>query len=250
MEEKKEIRLKLIEGDVMVKRLPIRKGRYIEYERSLKRLLPWIVDKIEEHGTIKIGRRNLTKELGKEFEHKSFSAVYNGLKFILFYKGIVVETGTATLEEGMDKVFILRKKNRGDHLPSSLKRLEYKPAWRSEPTEPVRVEPVRVSSRPVESVKKESFEIKENNIIGKYHKYSDVINKIGLIPKLKSFLTKEDIVELDAEELIKDMGLTGRRPQSVLNGLRCVLYPEGIKVRYHSHKTIAAWDQIFIFEKT
>ena len=62
-------------------------------------------------------------------------------------------------------------------------------------------------------------------------------------------MKNKDIIELDAEDLIKDMGFIGRQPRSVLNGLRYILAPEGIKVRYHSHKTHAAWDQIFIFEK-
>ncbi len=123
----------------------------------------------------------------------------------------------------MEKIFVLRKKRYGDQLPSSLKRLEYNPTM-----------------API-------FETNENNI--KYQKYSHVINKIGLIPKLKSLLTKKDIVELDAEDLIKEMGFKGRMPQSILTGLRYILYPEGIKVRYHSHKTMTIWDKIFIFEK-
>jgi hypothetical protein len=63
----------------------------------------------------------MAKELGPEFEKYKYGSLYQGLRYVLFYKGFMISIGT---HRDGDKVFIIREKMEGDKLAPTYRELE------------------------------------------------------------------------------------------------------------------------------
>lgn len=97
------------------------KKRFGKYARAMTKLVPWLYDSIDQScdKQIRIRLRDIAKEMGSEFEKKSNSAIYWGIKFVLFNEGIIVDTGNSQKDEYM---LVMRRRREQDQLPSSLKK--------------------------------------------------------------------------------------------------------------------------------
>lgn len=93
--------------------------KYIKYAQAVAPHVAWLKDQIKNSidGKIRIKIRDIAKVLGPEFEKKSDTAIYWGLKFVLFHEGIVVDTGTAL---DKSRLIVLREATDKDVLPPSL----------------------------------------------------------------------------------------------------------------------------------
>lgn len=118
-----EVQLVPIE-EVQVGRGTKTKGeKYGKYAQAIAKLVPWIKEQIAKSadGKIRIRSKDIAKEMGLEFEKKSDTAIYWGLKFVLFHEGIVVDTGTA---KDRSKLLVMREGTEKDVLPPSLTRVK------------------------------------------------------------------------------------------------------------------------------
>lgn len=106
---------------VLVKRGKTKGEKYAKYAEAISPLLGWIRENIEKSldGKIRVRIKDISKEMGPEFEKKSDTAIYWGLKYVLFQDGLVVETGSSIARE---KLLIIRKGTPEDKLPPSLVR--------------------------------------------------------------------------------------------------------------------------------
>lgn len=97
------------------------KRKYGKYARAISKLTPWLYEHINQSPDKKIivKIRDIAKEMGSEFEKKSDSAIYWGVKYVLFHEGIVVDIGTSKKDERM---LVMRIRNEEDQLPPSLKK--------------------------------------------------------------------------------------------------------------------------------
>lgn len=97
----------------------MKRKRYPEYAKAISdELLPTIKKGIAESkdGMVRIKINDVTKSLGEDFISKSQTTIYWGLKYVLFFEEIVVNTGTTKTGE---KIFIFRNKKPGEVLPPS-----------------------------------------------------------------------------------------------------------------------------------
>lgn len=94
--------------------------KYARYAQAVAHLIPWLTEQIEKSpdGKIRIRIKDIAKEMGSEFEKKGNTAMYWGLKFVLFHNGIVVNMGGSDKQE--NKLLLLRKGTDADKLPASL----------------------------------------------------------------------------------------------------------------------------------
>lgn len=99
------------------------KRRYSRYDLAISRLVPWLCERIDENPekNIRVKMEDIAKEMGPKFERKSHTAFYQGVKFVLFYNGIVVDKG---LNKDDQHILIMRRRNEEDELPSYLKKRE------------------------------------------------------------------------------------------------------------------------------
>lgn len=92
--------------------------KYGKYADALAPHIDSIKRKIanSKDGTIQMKIASMAKRLGMLDRHKT--TIYSGVKYILFYKGIIVATGTKNGESFL----IMREKNNKDRLPPSMVR--------------------------------------------------------------------------------------------------------------------------------
>lgn len=93
--------------------------KYGKYAQSIAKDVMWLKDQIAESPDkkIRIKVRDMANAMGGEFVKKSDTAIYWGLKFVLFHEGIVVDTGTA---KDKSKLLVMRTATPEDKLPPSL----------------------------------------------------------------------------------------------------------------------------------
>ncbi len=104
---------------------PKKKTKFGKYAEAIERtnLVPWLRESIEKSSDkyVRILTREIAREMGEEFEEKSEAAIYWGVKFILFHEDIIVDIGMSNNDESM---LVMRKRNKEDKLPYSLKNIE------------------------------------------------------------------------------------------------------------------------------
>lgn len=100
---------------------------FMNYQKAVKKinLLGWIKEEIDKRPerTIVVKISDVAKELGPSFEKYKYGSLYQGLRYVLFYNGFTISTGT---HKDGDKVFIIKEKKEGDKLAPSYRELEKK----------------------------------------------------------------------------------------------------------------------------
>ncbi len=100
---------------------------FMNYQKAVKKinLLGWIKEEIDKRPerTIVVKISDVAKELGPSFEKYKYGSLYQGLRYVLFYNGFTISTGT---HKDGDKVFIIKEKKEGDRLAPSYRELEIK----------------------------------------------------------------------------------------------------------------------------
>jgi hypothetical protein len=93
--------------------------KYGKYAQSIAKDVMWLKDQITESPDkkIRLKVRDIANAMGGDFAKKSDTAIYWGLKFVLFHEGIVVDTGTA---KDKSKLLVMRTATPEDKLPPSL----------------------------------------------------------------------------------------------------------------------------------
>lgn len=93
--------------------------KYGKYAQAIASHVKWLLDQIKESADHKIRVKaiDIKKVMGPTFEKLSDTAVYWGLKFVLFHEGIVVESGKA---KDKSMLLIMREGTEKDVLPPSL----------------------------------------------------------------------------------------------------------------------------------
>lgn len=112
--------IELIDAEEVIGRRGRTKGdKYGKYAEAIKSHIDWIREKIEESkdGHIRAKAKDIAKEMGQDFVGRDERSIYNGLRYVLFNEGIVVELGTHT--DG-DKLLIMRLATEEDRLPQHL----------------------------------------------------------------------------------------------------------------------------------
>lgn len=96
--------------------------KYGKYAQAIARNVSWLKEQIaiSPDDKIRLKVRDIAKVMGPEFEKKSDTAIYWGLKFVLFHEGIVVDTGTA---KDKSKLLVMRMATPDDKLPPSLSKV-------------------------------------------------------------------------------------------------------------------------------
>jgi hypothetical protein len=93
--------------------------KYGKYAQAIAKDVMWLKEQITESPDkkIRLKVRDIANAMGGEFVKKSDTAIYWGLKFVLFHEGIVVDTGTA---KDKSKLLVMRTATPEDKLPPSL----------------------------------------------------------------------------------------------------------------------------------
>jgi len=93
--------------------------KYGKYAQSIAKDVSWLKEQIAESPDekIRIKVRDMANAMGGDFVKKSDTAIYWGLKFVLFHEGMVVDTGTA---KDKSKLLVMRTATPEDKLPPSL----------------------------------------------------------------------------------------------------------------------------------
>lgn|SRR3990167_11344755 len=96
--------------------------KYGKYAQAVAKDVRWLLDQIDESPDkkIRIKVRDIANAMGGDFTKKSDTAIYWGLKFVLFHEGIVVDTGTA---KDKSKLLVMRRGTPEDKLPPSLSKV-------------------------------------------------------------------------------------------------------------------------------
>lgn len=96
--------------------------KYGKYAQSIAKDVIWLKDQIaaSPDEKIRIKVRDMANAMGGDFAKKSDTAIYWGLKFVLFHEGIVVDTGTA---KDKSKLLVMRTATADDKLPPSLSKV-------------------------------------------------------------------------------------------------------------------------------
>lgn len=94
---------------------------YVKYRKAVERsgIVSWLLAELEKDPKIKVKSVDVAKELGSEFANKSPTSIQWGLKYVLYFKGIIV--ATAVHVDGSE-VLTFRKKGKNDRLPDSLEK--------------------------------------------------------------------------------------------------------------------------------
>lgn len=105
--------------EVQVGRGKTKGEKYGKYAQAIAPNVRWLLERIRESpdGKIRVKVKDIAKVMGADFEKKSDTAIYWGLKFVLFHEGIVVDTGTA---KDKSKLLVMRQATPDDKLPPSL----------------------------------------------------------------------------------------------------------------------------------
>lgn len=93
--------------------------KYGKYAQSIAKDVIWLKEQIatSPDEKIRVKVRDMAQAMGGDFVKKSDTAIYWGLKFVLFHEGIVVDTGTA---KDRSKLLVMRMSTLDDKLPPSL----------------------------------------------------------------------------------------------------------------------------------
>lgn len=93
--------------------------KYGKYAQAVAKDVIWLKDQIaaSPDEKIRLKVRDMANAMGGDFAKKSDTAIYWGLKFVLFHEGIVVDTGTA---KDKSKLLVMRTATADDKLPPSL----------------------------------------------------------------------------------------------------------------------------------
>lgn len=93
--------------------------KYGKYAQAIAKEVGWLKDQISASPDkkIRLKVRDIANAMGPEFAKKSDTAIYWGLKFVLFHEGLVVDTGTA---KDKAKLLVIRVATPEDKLPPSL----------------------------------------------------------------------------------------------------------------------------------
>jgi hypothetical protein len=93
--------------------------KYGKYAQSIAKDVGWLKEQIiaSPDKKIRLKVRDIANAMGPEFVKKSDTAIYWGLKFVLFHEGLVVDTGTA---KDKSKLLVIRTATPEDKLPPSL----------------------------------------------------------------------------------------------------------------------------------
>lgn len=93
--------------------------KYAKYAVAIAPHVNWLKEQIDasETGLIRVRSKDVAATMGEDFVKRNATSIYWGLKYSLFQKGIVVDTGT--LKTG-DKLLAMRYAKEGDKLPPSL----------------------------------------------------------------------------------------------------------------------------------
>lgn len=96
--------------------------KYGKYAQAIAKDVAWLKDQVDTSPDkkIRLKVRDIAKEMGPEFDKKSDTAIYWGLKFVLFHEGMVVDTGTA---KDKSKLLVMRMATAEDKLPPSLSKV-------------------------------------------------------------------------------------------------------------------------------
>jgi predicted type IV restriction endonuclease/RNA polymerase subunit RPABC4/transcription elongation factor Spt4 len=92
--------------------------RYGKYKTAIVPIIPWIKKQINSNndGIARVKISDMTKVMGSEFEKKSNTSIYWGLKYTLFEYDVIVDMCT---HDG-DKLLVMRTRANDDELPPSL----------------------------------------------------------------------------------------------------------------------------------
>lgn len=112
--------------EVQVGRGKTKGEKYGKYAQAIAPHVRWLLDRIKDSPDkkIRIKVRDIAKVMGPEFDKKSDTAIYWGLKFVLYHEGIVVDTGTA---KDKSKLLVMREATEKDVLPPSLAKYKEPP---------------------------------------------------------------------------------------------------------------------------
>lgn len=93
--------------------------KYGKYAQAIAKDVTWLKEQIatSPDKKIRLKVRDIANAMGPDFAKKSDTAIYWGLKFVLFHEGIVIDTGTA---KDKGKLLIMRFATPDDKLPPSL----------------------------------------------------------------------------------------------------------------------------------
>lgn len=93
--------------------------KYGKYAQAVAKDVIWLKEQIaaSPDEKIRLKVRDMANAMGGDFAKKSDTAIYWGLKFVLFHEGIVVDTGTA---KDKSKLLVMRTATADDKLPPSL----------------------------------------------------------------------------------------------------------------------------------
>ena len=93
--------------------------KYGKYAQAIAKDVNWLQEQIAESPDkkIRLKVRDIANAMGGDFTKKSDTAIYWGLKFVLFHEGMVVDTGTA---KDKSKLLVMRIATPEDKLPPSL----------------------------------------------------------------------------------------------------------------------------------
>lgn len=93
--------------------------KYGKYAQAIAKEVGWLKEQIaaSQDKKIRLKNRDIANAMGPEFAKKSDTAIYWGLKFVLFHEGLVVDTGTA---KDKSKLLVIRMATPEDKLPPSL----------------------------------------------------------------------------------------------------------------------------------
>ena len=99
------------------------KERYSAYRTGISPYMKILKEQIEDSkdGIIRIDLEDIKKLIG--MRKKSKSAIYEGLKYVLFDEGVDIVVGLGQTLNGND-VLTMRKKRISDKLPSAMKRIK------------------------------------------------------------------------------------------------------------------------------
>ena len=96
--------------------------KYGKYAQAIAKDVTWLKDQVDTSPDkkIRVKVRDIAKAMGPEFDKKSDTAIYWGLKFVLFHEGMVIDTGTA---KDKSKLLVMRMATPEDKLPPSLSKV-------------------------------------------------------------------------------------------------------------------------------
>lgn len=111
--------IELIGIEEVVGRIRTKKEKYGKYVDHLKKHIEWIKENVRESkdGHIRMKVKDLAKEMGPEFVERDERSIYNGVRYVLFNEGIVVDFGA---HKDGNKLLIMRLATDADQLPPSL----------------------------------------------------------------------------------------------------------------------------------